>query len=160
MYTNHGDLSLCPSLGIALFDCFGRVGQELLEVNDITYTDACIYSMLRGASPHIGPMMTAVVADAKLLPNRGRVPMPSFSTVQPIPPTETANLMITAFIRDTASVSLPSNDSVPDTVPNTMATSATPDTISESLDTISAAQAFASSLYWLAVAMTVLMAMA
>lgn len=157
MYTNHEDLRLCPSLGIAYFDCFSRVGQELLEVHDITYTDACIYSMLRGASSHIGPMITAVVADAKLLPNRGRVPMPSScSTVLPIPPTETANLMITAVTRDTASISLSSNDSVP----NTMAISAIPDTITESLDTISAAQAFASSLCWLAVAMTVLMAMA
>lgn len=155
MYTD--DLRLCPSVGTASLDCFIRIGQELLEVDDITYTDACVYSMLRSANPRIGPMMTAVVADAKLLPNRGRVPMPSScSTVLPIPPTETANLMITAVTRDTASASLPSNDSVP----NTMATSATPDTISESLDTISAAQAFASSLYWLAVAMTVLMAMA
>lgn len=63
----------------ALLSCFLAIsgnGDELLDVANISYSDACIYSMLKANSSHVKRMVEALSADAKLLSDHGSVPMP------------------------------------------------------------------------------------
>lgn len=57
----------------AVIQCFS-VQRGLLDVTNISYSDACIYSMLQSPTSHSQKMMQAIADDARLLPNVGFVP--------------------------------------------------------------------------------------
>ncbi len=59
--------------------------RRLLDVENISYVDACIYSMLKADSSSLSMLMDALGQDALLVPNYGTVPMrPQVLPVGPI----------------------------------------------------------------------------
>ena len=71
----------------ALRDCFTAVGQDIPEVNHLSYIETCTYSMLMEGSQYHRMMTEALINDSLVIPAYGNIPFPpSTEPVTPIAP--------------------------------------------------------------------------